>query len=164
MIHSPISVMHAIYVQGISVSAAIVNLFPVKRNIRPEEEKESVRNKVFPRPEPEPAGITHVMTPSRPLQPPDKYHGLEISIGLAITCSEDTAGTRVGECSDLMFSRPFSYICLISSCLQLRDENRGFTTLRKVYLPIGITYIVLMFYGVFGFCELLLLFFFPNFN
>jgi hypothetical protein len=33
MIHPPMSVMHAIYVQGISVSAAIVNLFPVKRRI-----------------------------------------------------------------------------------------------------------------------------------
>jgi hypothetical protein len=56
----------------------------------------------------------------------------------------------------LGFLSAFSYICLGSSCLQLRDENRGFTTLRKIYLLIGTTYIVLMFYGVFVLCKLFL--------
>jgi hypothetical protein len=61
----------------------------------------------------------------------------------------------------LVFSRPFSYISLSSSSLQLRDENREFRTLRKIYPLIEATNIVLMFYGVFGFCELILLVFFP---
>jgi hypothetical protein len=41
MIHPPMSVMHAIYVQGISVSAAIVNRSPVKRRIFGQKKRKS---------------------------------------------------------------------------------------------------------------------------
>jgi hypothetical protein len=122
-----------------------------KKNIRPEEEKESVRNKVFPRPEPEPAGITHVMTPFSNSQ---VSIWTRISIGPATTCSDDTTGK--GNFQPWFSLGLFHTFVLGSSCLQLQDENPGSTTLRKIYLLIGTTYIVLMFYGVFVLCKLLL--------
>jgi hypothetical protein len=134
------------------------SIFCPRKNIRSEEEKESVRNKVFPRPEPEPAGIAHVMTPFSNSQ---VSIWTRFSIGPAATCSDDTTGK--GNFQPWFSLGLFHTFVLGSSCLQLRDENRGFTTLRNIYPLIGATYIVLMFYGVFGFCELLLLVF-SSFN
>ena len=81
MIHPPMSVLHAVYVQRISVSAATVNLFPVQRRIFGRRKRKSPYGiRFFLDPNPNQQGL-HTWRLSRPFQLPGEYHWLESQSG-----------------------------------------------------------------------------------